>query len=312
MRLVLMLLILLCAALPARELHVTSDGANQATVARLQAQVEIAFDIIYEKTSLHDEGPVRLHVVGGMTAFERAANADGVSMRGENILGYAVPSQRRVVLNLAAVAQRGFDPIGVLRHELAHLAMGSLLRVSRPLWFEEGVCQYVESVPLNLLLEGAGPASFATFESLDDLSASLRDENRAGPAYAEAREAVRLLVERHGQEAFFAFMGKLELGEGPFEAAFEASFNEPLAAFETAWLEDQEARKASRWTAFFGGVFWLIPLAIAALILPMVWLLRRGRGKSQVEVWEEQEKYFPSDPSWSYAQDDESWRGNDS
>lgn len=310
MRFLIPVLIALCAALPARELQVTSEGANQATVARLQAQVEVAFQLIYEKTSLHDEGPVRLHVVGGATAFERVSRADGVSMRGENVLGYAVPSQRRIVLNLSAVAQRGFDPVGVLRHELAHLAMGSLLRVSRPLWFEEGVCQYVESVPLNLLLESAGSTSIATFSSLDDLSTGLRDENRAGPAYPESREAIRLLVERHGQEAFFAFMGKLELGEGPFEAAFEAAFGETLAAFEGAWLEDQEARQGSRLMAFFGGVIWLVPLAIAGLILPLVWLLRRGRGKSQVEVWEEQEKYFPSDPSWSYAQDDDSWRGD--
>jgi hypothetical protein len=309
MRLFLILLIALCGSLHAREVVVTSEGASQAAVARLQAQIEPAFEHIYAKTSLHDDEPVHLLIVGGSSRFMRIAQADGVTMDAESVLGYAMPSRRRVVLNLSGIAERGLEPIGVLRHELAHLVMGSQLRVQRPLWFEEGVCQYVESVAINALRESAGVPSMATFDSLDSLSAGLRHDGLAGAAYAESRETVRLLVSRHGEDAFFRLMGLLQRGDVSFEAAFEHALGETIPAFEAVWLEDQKSRRASRAAMYVGGMFGLILLGLAGAVLPLVWLLRRRRGKSQVDIWEEQEKYFPSDPSWSYAEDDESWRG---
>jgi hypothetical protein len=54
-------------------------------------------------------------------------------------------------------------------------------------------------------------------------------------------------------------------------------------------------------------------LGLTGAMLPLIWLLRRRRGKSQVEIWEDQEKHYPSDPSWSYTDDSlsdvESWEG---
>ncbi len=306
MRFFLVALVLaVCAALPAREISVSSEGANQATVARLQSQIEPAFDSIHGKTGVADDAPVSLHVVGGADAFARIARADGVGMNAESVLGYAMPSRRRVVLNLSGITERGLDPIGVLRHELAHLVMGSQLRVVRPLWFEEGVAQYIEGVALNELREAAGSPSLATFGSLEDLSNALREETRSGPAYAESREVIRLIVARHGEQEFIALMNALERGDGPFEAAFETSTGETLQAFEAAWLEDQEGRAGSRFARFFGGMFWWVVLGLTGLLLPLVWLLRKRRGKSQVDMWEEQEKHFPSDPSWAYADPDD-------
>ncbi|MBK8207665.1 MAG: hypothetical protein IPK87_12890 [Planctomycetes bacterium] len=294
-----------CAALPAREIAVSSEGTSQATVARLQSQIEPAFDSIHGKTGVADDGPVFLHVVGGADSFARIAKADGVSLNAESVLGYAMPSRRRVVLNLSGIAERSLDPIGVLRHELAHLVMGSQLQVERPLWFEEGVAQYIEGVALNELREAAGSPSLATFESLDDLSSALREETRSGPAYAESREVIRLIVARHGEQEFMALMRALEKGNGPFEAAFEKATGETLQVFEAAWIEDQEGRAGSRLARFFGGMFWWVVLGLTALLLPLVWLLRKRRGKSQVEMWEEQEKHFPSDPAWAYADPDD-------
>jgi hypothetical protein len=300
MRYLLIILFIIGPALFGREIRVTSEGAGQATIARLQAQAEPAFEHIYNKIGVADEDPLFLQVVGTAAAFEQIARTDGVGMDAESVLGYAIPSRRRVVLNLSAITERGLDAIGVLRHELAHLVLGSQLRIERPLWFEEGVAQYVESVALNELREAAGTPSLASFDSLADLSAGLRQEGRAGAAYSESREVIRLIVARHGDEAFKRLMKALERGEGPFETAF-AAHCETLAGFEAAWLEDQSSRNQSKVARFFGGIFWWVLLGLTGAMLPLIWLLRRRRGKSQVELWEDQEKHYPSDPSWSYT-----------
>lgn len=296
----LILLVALCTALPAREVRVTGEGAGQATLAKLQSQIEPGFDAIYNKTGIADDDAVHLHVISGSEAFARAAQADGVSMNAESVLGYAMPARRRIVLNLSGITERGLEPVGVLRHELAHLVMGSQLRVERPLWFEEGIAQYVEGVALNELREGGSP-TLGTFSNLADLEVALRDDNRAGAAYMESREVIRLIVARHSEQEFFALMKRLERGEGPFEHAFEQATGENLQAFEGAWIEDQNDRAGSRLARFVGGMFWWFVLGIGALAVPLIWLLRKKRGQSQVERWEEQEKYFPSDPEWSYA-----------
>jgi hypothetical protein len=303
----LVLCLLACALavpLAAREVRVESLGASTASVARLQAQIEPAFRHIETRTGLRDTEDVHLVVAGTSRQFERLAATHGVAQFGENVLGYAIPSRRQVVINLSTIQERQLEPIAVLRHELAHLAMGSLLRVDRPLWFEEGVCQYVESMALNELREAAGSqALFVSFDSLDDLSLALREPARAGGAYLESREVLRLLVQRHGEDRFLHLMRLLREGESPFEQAFAAATGETLEAFEAAWHEDYAARSSRRWSLFLGPYWIMIVFAITGLGVIGALALRRSRGRSQLEVWEEEEELYPSDPSWSYTED---------
>lgn len=310
--LLLILVAVFAGALAARNVDVQVVAAGESTAAKLRAQVEPAFLHVEKKTGLVDDYDLTLVVVGGPRSFADLARRDGVTMNAESVLGYAQPGQRRIVLNLSGIRERQLDPIGVLRHEIAHLVLGSALRVQRPLWFEEGVAQYVESVAINELIEAASANPLVNFADLDDLSRGLREEARSGPAYSETRETIRLMVDRYGQHDFSRFMGALERGDGPFEKAFEDTFDESVESFEKAWLKDREARAGSRWAGFLGGAFWWLLLGITGAMLPLFWLLRRGRGKSQIEKWEEQEEYYPSDPSWAYHDDDDdAWRPDD-
>jgi hypothetical protein len=304
-RLMLILLVAFAAGLAhARTIDVQAVAADQSTVARLQAQVEPAFSHVATKTGLVDEDDMQLVVVGGARSFSELAARDGVGMHAESVLGYAIPGRRRVVLNLSGIRDRQLEPIGVLRHEIAHLVMGSTLRIERPLWFEEGVAQYVESVTLNELIEAQGATPFDDYPDLADLEVALRQEGRSGAAYTEAREVVRLIVNKYGEAAFFNLLKLLEKGQGPFDAAFEKATGASLVDFEAAWLEDREARSGARFAGFFGRNLWWMLLGMVGLIIPLAFLLRRQRGKSLVKHWEEAEKLYPSDPSWSYKDDE--------
>ena len=296
--------VVLAAPLLAREVDVQSVGASAASVARLTAQVEPAFSHVETKTGLSDDEDLTLVIAGGAKGFADLAARDGVGMNAEGVLGYAIPSRRRIVLNLSGIHDRQLEPIGVLRHEIAHLVMGSSMRVAHPLWFEEGVAQYVESVALNELREAAGAASFIEFESMDDLEQSLRDEARAGAAYIEVREVIRLIVEKYGEGDFKRLMKQLERGKGPFDEAFESTTGASMKEFEAVWLADYQDRASDRTAGFFGRNLWWMLLGMTGLLVPLAVILLRMRGRSQVEHWEDVEKYYPSDPSWSYQQDE--------
>ena len=308
-RFLILLMLVFAPALSARNVDVQNVVASESDVARLQAQVEPAFSHVKSKTGIDDQLDLQLVVVGGSRSFAELAARDGVGMNAESVLGYAMPGRRRIVLNLSGIRERQLEPIGVLRHEIAHLVMGSALRTVRPLWFEEGVAQYVESVALNELRESAGMNPWVDFEDLADLNQALREEARAGAAYTEAREVIRLILARYGEDKFFKLLALLADGEGPFEATFESVTGDDLATFETAWIEDRADRAGERYAGFFGRNFWWILLGLTGLLLPLAFVLMRMRGKAQIEKWEETEKYFPSDPSWSYAEDDgDDWK----
>ena len=178
-RFLVILVLLFASALHARDVDVQNVVAAESDVARLQAQVEPAFSHVKSKTGIDDQLDLQLVVVGGSRSFAELAARDGVGMNAESVLGYAMPGRRRIVLNLSGIRERQLEPIGVLRHEIAHLVMGSALRTVRPLWFEEGVAQYVESVVLNELRESAGMNPWVDFEDLADLNQALREEARA-------------------------------------------------------------------------------------------------------------------------------------
>lgn len=303
-RYLILVLFLFGAALHARSVDVQNVNASESDVARLQSQVDAGFSHVKSKTGIDDQLDLQLVIVGGSRSFTELAARDGVGMDAENVLGYAMPGRRRIVLNLSGIRDRQLEPIGVLRHEIAHLVMGSALRTTRPLWFEEGVAQYVESVALNELREAAGVNPWVDFENLADLDHALREETRAGAGYIEAREVIRLIVGRYGEDKFFKLMSKLEAGQGPFEKAFEQITGDDIATFEAAWLEDRASRAGTRYAGFFGRNFWWLLLGLTALIIPLALVLMRMRGKTQLDQWEETEKYFPSDPSWSYAEDE--------
>lgn len=303
-RYLILLLLVFASVLSAREVDVQNIVASESDVARLQSQVDPAFSHVKSKTGIDDQLDLQLVIVGGSRSFAELAARDGVSMNAESVLGYAQPGRRRIVLNLAGIRDKQLEPIGVLRHEIAHLVMGSALRVERPLWFEEGVAQYVESVAINELREAAGMNPWVDFDDLADLNQALREEARVGAAYIEAREVIRLIVERYGEDKFFKLLSKLEDGEGPFDKAFKEVTGDDMATFEAAWLDDRADRAGDRYAGFLGRNFWWILLGLTGLILPLAFVLMRMRSKTQVEQWEETEKYFPSDPEWSYTDDE--------
>ena len=301
----LLFILLLAAPLGARSVATVALDVSAGRKLRIEAALDAAFEHVERRTGLKDDGSLNLTLVGDAQRFADLAAHDGVSLNAENVLGYADSGARRLVLNLAAIDERRLNELGVLRHELAHLVMGSALMSKRPLWFEEGVALWVENMPLDALTESSAidivPPSY---ETLNQLDLGLRDNRQAGAAYGQARAIVEFLARRHGEDKLRALLQKLRAPGVGFSAAFREITGEELRTFETAALGELEARRQSRFLLFLGANWWWMLFTFAAALAMLAWLKRRKRVKQLVDDWEEQEKLYPSDPSWSYAQDD--------
>ncbi|MDH5640807.1 MAG: hypothetical protein OEY28_05900, partial [Nitrospira sp.] len=295
-----------CSGLAAgRQLDITAIEVDSTLRRQVESRVEDAFAGIAKATGLVDDRELHLVLVGDSDQFASLAKSDGVSLRAENVLGYAEPGARRVVLNLAGIAARGVSPEGVLRHEIAHIVMGSALVADRPLWFEEGICQWLEATPIDAIRESApGVLPDPSYDSLGDLSKELRGSN-AGLAYVEARRVIQFMVNRHGAKKLRAMLGGMALTPTPFSDAFVGATGESVAEFEAAWLEDFKVRRKGRFVEWLGANWWWLLFGSAAVLSFSLFLRKRRKRLSLVEMWEEQERHFPSDPEWSYFEDED-------
>ena len=109
----LMLIFLLAAPLCGRSVATVALDVSAGRKLRIEAAVESAFEHVERKTGLKDDGDLALTLVGSAKRFADLASHDGVSLSGENVLGYANASSRRLVLNLAAIDERRLNELGV-------------------------------------------------------------------------------------------------------------------------------------------------------------------------------------------------------
>ncbi len=303
MRIALVLMLLFPCALSAVEVQLQARDVDPAIASKLENQIGPALRIIDDKTGLTLDPSERLTVVLHNTAKTFAANAtrDRVGMHAESVLGYALARERRVVLNLSAIRERGLAPVGVLRHELAHIVIGVNIQVERPLWFEEGLAQWVEGVALNFLKESQSTQIPPTFDDLADLNAGLRDEGRVGFAYLEARRVLSLMEEFYGVQRIQKFLRALADGD-EFNAAFAQTFQQTVEGFEDRWLKRQSSARAGNITAWVGANWWWL-LFVAAAFVGLVALWRRQR-KVADEMLKMAESEYEDPSDWAYHRDD--------
>jgi hypothetical protein len=113
-----------------------------------------------------------------------------------------------------------------------------------------------------------------------------------------------LFIKRYGEAKLRELLRKLSAPGVGFSTAFKEATGEELRAFERHTIGELEARREKWWILFLGANWWWLLFTLAAVLGLLAWLKLRRRGKSLVDQWEEQERLYPSDPSWSYAEID--------
>ena len=192
----------------------------------------------------------------------------------------AFPGERRIVMQGRRAGSDAGDPISVLRHELAHLALHEAMGDLPPRWFDEGYASFAAAeTGRDQVLSTNVALVFRGVPSLDSLDAWFyQGAARADAGYALAHRAVAELAnldQARGLTLFFQYWKE----RGTLDAAVRAAYGLTLAGFEERWRKTMRRR--------YGGLALIADLAVVgaivlAMLLPL-YITRRRRDRARME-----------------------------
>ena len=191
----------------------------------------------------------------------------------------AFPESRRIVMQGNRAGSDAGDPVEVLRHELAHLALHERLGNKPPRWFDEGYASVaarewrrddVLAANIALALQGA--------PSLDRLEEGFHSGSVAAQSsYALSYRAVSELASMDQQRGLSLFFKYWEDGR-TLDAAVRQAFGMTLAGFEKEFQQRTRRR--------YGALALFADLSIALLVLTLLILpfffARRARDRRRL------------------------------
>lgn len=267
---------------------VQAPAELRGTAATLEALDPSALEPAMQRTGLTDPGPPILVVLAPESS--PAARA-----RPPWFAGYANGASGVVVL---MPARTGRYPDGglvpLLQHEVAHVLIARAARGGEvPRWFDEGLAMAASRdwqfgdrtrVALAVLTDSRLPLA-----RIDAAFAGSASEVES--AYALARDVVRELLERHGQDVGARILAGVARGLR-FRDAFREATGETLGTFESRYWDDRTFW--DRWVPIltssallWGGISLLALLAFRR---------RRVRDLARLERWEEEERQRSAAP----------------
>jgi hypothetical protein len=192
---------------------------------------------------------------------------------------YAFPGERRIVMQGRSAPSSAGDPLKVLRHELAHLALHEFLGDRPPRWFDEGYASWAagewdreDVIAANIGLALGGFRSLAALDSGFESGA-----RRADAAYALSYRAVAELAslgERRGLELLFRYWRE----GGTLDAALRRAHGLTIGGFERRWLDRTRRR--------YGGLALFADVTVGAVVLLLIvtplFVLRRRRDRERL------------------------------
>ncbi|MGQ0766255.1 MAG: peptidase MA family metallohydrolase [Gemmatimonadota bacterium] len=192
---------------------------------------------------------------------------------------FAIPSERRIIMQGRSAPSDAGDPAVVLRHELAHLALHEFLGGSPPRWFDEGYASWTagewgreEVIAANL---GLALRGFRTLAALD--SAFGRSGRSAEAAYALAHQAVGALATLDADRGLSLLFENWR-STGSFDLALRRAHGMTTSAFELYWQRAVRRR--------YGGLALFADVTLSAFVMILFvtpfYLLRRRRDRARL------------------------------
>jgi hypothetical protein len=192
---------------------------------------------------------------------------------------FAFPAERRIVMQGRSAPSDAGDPVRVLRHELAHLALAEAMGDLPPRWFSEGYASWAANewdreavIAANV---GLALGGFRTLASLDSGFAS--GTRRAEASYALAYRAVAELSaidEKRGLELLFRYWK----AEGSLNVALRQAYGLTYEGFQKRWIDRTRRR--------YGALALFTDMTLGAVVLILLvtplFLLRRRRDRERL------------------------------
>lgn len=193
----------------------------------------------------------------------------------------AFPAEQRTVLQGHRAPSSAGDPLVVLRHELAHLALHEALPAADiPRWFDEGYASLAagevgrdDFLALQLALAARRGRTFAALDS-----GFVGGAGQASSTYALAARAVQELAALDPARGLALLFAHWSEG-GTFEVAVRRAYGLTLAGFEVRWADRMRRR--------YGALALATDLGLAGVVLLVLvgplWWARRRRDRRRLQ-----------------------------
>lgn len=148
----------------------------------------------------------------------------------------AIPDQQRIVMQGAFAGSDAGDPVVVLRHELAHLALHEIMGDLPPRWFDEGYASVAAGEwSRATALETSVSLAWRSMPGGDELDAGFYGgSSRAEYTYALSHLAVaemQAIDEKRGLSNFFAEWKRT----GKYDLALRQAYGMTTTSFDNYW-----------------------------------------------------------------------------
>jgi hypothetical protein len=191
----------------------------------------------------------------------------------------AFPQSRRIVMQGRRASSSAGDPIRVLRHELAHLALFEALGDLPPRWFDEGYASFAaEEWNRDQVLATNVGLALRGMPRLDSLDAGFTaGAQRAAAAYAMSYRAVAELAALDPERGLSIFLTQWR-ETGRFDTAVRLAYGLTAAQFEDRWRKRTRRR--------YGALALFADLTFGSLLLVLLvgplYVIRRRRDRRRM------------------------------
>ncbi len=198
----------------------------------------------------------------------------------------AMPDEQRIVMQGGDAGSAAGDPLVVLRHELAHLALHEAMGRLPPRWFDEGYASVAaHEWTRESTIETSSGMIWRALPRVADLEEGFyAGASRATWSYALAYRAVDELATLDPQRGLTNLFMNWK-AEGSFERALRLSYGMTGEQFDKHWHRRTRQRFGA--LALVTGASAVLGL-FAVLLGPLFWM-RRRRDRARLEAMRERD-----------------------
>jgi len=193
----------------------------------------------------------------------------------------ALPDKQRVIMQGGKAGSDAGDPLVVLRHELAHLALHEAMGALPPRWFDEGYASFAaHEWSRESAIEMSSGLVWHTLPTLEQLEDGFyAGASQASWSYALAYRAVEELAALDRQNGLTNFFREWK-SAAAFEPAVRRAFGMTGEQFDKHWQQQTRRR--------FGALALVANLSAAlgffALLLGPLFWMRKRRDRKRLEA----------------------------
>lgn len=193
----------------------------------------------------------------------------------------AIPDEQRIVMQGSRAGSDAGDPIVVLRHELAHLALHEAMGTLPPRWFDEGYASLSAGEwDRETAFETSWGLVFRAMPSRDSLEAGFYlGASRATWSYAMAHRVVAELAALDQTNGLRNFFSEWK-ASGSFEIGLRRAFGMTGLQFDRHWHRRTRERYGA--LAFVANVS--LVAGMFGLLLGPLFVMRRRRDRRRLEA----------------------------